>query len=84
MTLLKKRKKEKSKQKAKKPQKRLKLRQKVKIKLLELPALYRAKKEEKQHIPTLGELKKETHEFEKEAVFLRSLIRKKGAGRKKE
>lgn len=81
MVLLKKRKKEK--QKTKNPRKRLKLRQKIKIKLLEWPALHRAKKEEKQHIPTLGELKKETHEFEEEAVFLRSLIRKKVAVRKR-
>ncbi len=83
MVLLKKRNKGRSRQKEHKPHDRLKLREKIKIKLLEIPALRRAKKEETQHIPTAVELKKETHEFEEEGLSLRSLILKKSAARKK-
>ncbi len=72
-----------NKEKEHKPRDRLKLLEKIKIKLLEWPALLRAKKVEKQHLPTFQELKKETHEFEEEAVALRSLIRKKGTAQKK-
>jgi hypothetical protein len=83
MVLLKKRMKKMDKEKEPQPRDRLKFLEKIKIKLLEWPALLRAKKEEKQHLPTFQELKKETHEFEKEAIALRSLIRKKRATRTK-
>lgn len=66
----------------KKPKNKLKLRQKLKIKARELPALLRAKKEEKKHIPTFEELKKETTEFEKEALSLNKFIIKKSKKRK--
>ena len=58
----------------KKPKNKLKFRQKVKIKTREFPALLRAKREEKKHIPTFEELRKETNDFEKEAISLRKII----------
>lgn len=58
----------------KKPRNKLKLRQKLKIKAKEIPALLRAKREEKTHIPTASELQKETKEFEKEALSLKKFI----------
>lgn len=58
----------------KKPRNKLKLRQKLKIKVKEIPALLRAKREEKIHVPTFSELKKETHEFEKEGYSLKRVI----------
>ena len=58
----------------KKPKNKLKFRQKVKIKAREFPALLRAKREEKKHIPTFEELRKETNDFEKEAISLRKII----------
>ncbi len=66
----------------KKPKNKLKLRQKVKIKARELPALLRAKKEEKKHIPTFEELRSETKEFEKEALSLSKIILQKPKKRK--
>ncbi len=61
----------------KKEQNKLKLREKFKIKAKEIPALLRAKKEEKKHIPSDKELMKEQHEFEKEALSLKRFILKK-------
>ncbi len=66
----------------KKPKNKLKLRQKVKIKVKRIPALLRAKKEEKKHIPTFEELKRETKEFEKEALSLNKFIIKQSKKRK--
>ena len=66
----------------KKPRNKLKLRQKVKIRARELPALLRAKKEEKKHIPTFEELRNETKEFEKEALSLSKIILRKPKKRK--
>lgn len=66
----------------KKPINKLKLREKIKIKAREIPALLRAKKEEKKHIPTFEELKKETTEFEKEALSLNKFILKESKKRK--
>lgn len=83
MALLKKIFKKRGKEKEHKPRDRLKLLEKLKIKLLEVFALHRAKKEEKYHLPTVRELKKETHEFEEEGLSLRSLILKKRAPRRK-
>ena len=65
-----------------KPRNKLKLRQRVKIKAREFPALLRAKKEEKKHIPTFEELRNETKEFEKEALSLSKIILQKPKKRK--
>ena len=66
----------------KEPRNKLKLRQKVKIRARELPALLRAKKEEKKQIPTFEELRNETKEFEKEALSLSKIILQKPKKRK--
>ncbi|MBI5002543.1 hypothetical protein HZC31_04100 [Candidatus Woesearchaeota archaeon] len=66
----------------KKPKNKLKLRQRIKIKAREVPALLRAKKEEKKHIPTFEELRNETKEFEKEALSLSKIILRKPKKRK--
>ena len=58
----------------KKPRSKLKLRQKLKIKVKEIPALLRAKKEEKKHIPTDKELSQEQHLFEKYALSMKKFI----------
>ena len=65
-----------------KPRNKLKLGQKVKIRAREFPALLRAKKEEKKHIPTFEELRNETKEFEKEALSLSKIILQKPKKRK--
>ncbi len=58
----------------KKPRTKLKLRQKIKIKAKELPALLRAKREEKKHLPTAPEIQKEHKEFEKYALLMKKFI----------
>ena len=58
----------------KKPRTKLKLRQKIKIKAKEIPALLRAKKEEKKHLPTTSEIQKEHKAFEKYALLMKKLI----------
>lgn len=55
---------------------KLPFKKKIKIKLKELPALLRAKKEEKKHIPTDKEIVQEQHEFEKYALSMKKLILK--------
>lgn len=67
----------------KKPKDKLSLYKRIKIHLLEIPALLHAKKEEQAHVPTFSELKRETHEFEKEGYSLKPLILSKKKTRKK-
>lgn len=56
---------------------RIPLQQKIKLKLREIPALLRAKIQERKHIPTLQELKEEEKLFEKEALSMKPFILKK-------
>lgn len=58
----------------KKPRTKLKLRQKLKIKAKELPALLRAKREEKKHLVSDKELSQEQHLFEKYALLMKKFI----------
>ncbi len=67
----------------KKPINKLKLREKIKIKAREIPALLRAKKEEKKHIVSDKELSQEQHLFEKYALLMKKLIVRKKQMRKK-
>ncbi|MEK6867559.1 MAG: hypothetical protein AABX98_01935 [Nanoarchaeota archaeon] len=64
--------------------KKLKLRQKLKIKVKEIPALLRAKREEKKHLVSDKELSQEQHEFEKYALSMKKFIlKRKKAGKRK-
>ena len=51
--------------------------QKIKLKLKEIPALLRAKIQERKHIPTLKEIQAEEKLFEKEALSMKKFILKK-------
>ena len=53
------------------------LQQKIVLKLREIPALWKAKKEEKKHLPTTKELLKEEKQFERNGKLMRRLIMKK-------
>ncbi len=56
------------------PKDKLSIPYKIRIKLKEIPALFRATKEEKKHIPTFSEIQKEQKGFEKEALSMRKFI----------
>ncbi len=53
---------------------KLPFKKKVKIKLKELPALFRARKEEKKHLLSDKELLSEQHSFEKYAMSMKKFI----------
>lgn len=63
-----------NKKRNKKPKDKLKLKERIKIRLMEIPALSIAKREEQKHIPIWSEIKKEQKEFEKEALSMRPMI----------
>lgn len=66
----------------KKPRTRLKLRQKIKIKAKELPALLRAKREERKHLVSNKELSQEQHLFEKYALSMKRFIMQRSKKKK--
>jgi len=53
------------------------LTQRIALKLREIPALWRARKQEKTHIPTKKEILKEEKQFEKQGKTMRKIILRK-------
>lgn len=51
--------------------------QRIRLRLREIPALWRAKKQEKVHIPTKKDIIKEKKQFEKEGKAMRKIILRK-------
>lgn len=63
---------------------RLPFKKRIKVKLKEIPALLRAKKEEKKHLVSDKELSSEQNLFEKYALSMkRFILKKKKVGKKK-